>query len=128
MSGKAILCVDDEKMILESLREQFSERNSEDFAYEFAESAEEGMALIKSLVEEGFTIFTVVADWLMPGMKGDEFLYWVADNYPGCNKILLTGHVDNEVVKALACCDTKDIHCVYKPWNKDNLNKLVFGE
>ena len=98
---KVIVCIDDEKIILESLKSQLIERNETDFLYEFAESAEEGKELVESLVEEGLILHAVICDWLMPGMKGDEFLYWIDENYKDCNKILLTGHVDNEVVKSL---------------------------
>ena len=62
----------------------------------------------------------------MPGMKGDEFLSWLNDNCPECNKILLTGHVDNDIVKMLECCNTEHISCIYKPWSEEELLKLVF--
>lgn len=124
-TSKVILCIDDEKIILESLKSQLMGKIKGDFIFEFAESAEEGMELIQSLAQDGYEIYAVVCDWLMPGMKGDEFLNWIHENYKNCVKILLTGHVDNDVVKTLECCNTQEIHCIYKPWDEDKLLKLI---
>jgi len=43
MSNKAILCVDDEAMVLESIVEQLEKRLGEEYIYETAETAEEGL-------------------------------------------------------------------------------------
>ena len=50
---KVIICIDDEKIILESLKSQLWESNRHEYIYEFAESAEEGQELVKSLVKDG---------------------------------------------------------------------------
>ena len=71
---KAILCIDDETIILDSLREQLEKNFGEDFIYETAESAEEAFEIIDELEEDGIEIAIIVCDWLMPGMKGDKFL------------------------------------------------------
>lgn len=127
-ASKVIVCIDDEKIILESLKSQLMEKMDGDFIFEFAESAEEGMELIEGIVQDGLEIHAVICDWLMPGMKGDELLTWIHKNHANCIKILLTGHVDNEVVKTLECCNTEEIHCVFKPWSEDELIKLITSE
>jgi len=100
---KVIVCIDDEKIILESLKSQLLRNFGAAFKYEFAESAEEGKTVVEDLMAEGDELHSVICDWLMPGMKGDEFLYWVAKQSPECDKILLTGHVDNDVAKRYYC-------------------------
>ena len=71
-----ILCIDDEKTILQSLRSQLRRQFGSKFSYEFAESAEEGLEVIEELSLEGAAndLQVIISDWLMPGMKGDEFL------------------------------------------------------
>jgi signal transduction histidine kinase len=44
------------------------------YFYELAESVEEAWEVIEELYEEGIRIIIVISDWLMPGIKGDEFL------------------------------------------------------
>ena len=73
MSNKAILCVDDENIILLSLRDQISRYFGDRYRYEMAESAAEAWEVIEDLHNVGVRILIVVADWLMPGIRGDDF-------------------------------------------------------
>lgn len=47
-----IVCVDDEKIILDSLQEQILRRLGDRFDCEVAESPEEGLELIQDLIQE----------------------------------------------------------------------------
>ncbi len=71
---KVILCIDDEKMILASLKSQLKRNFGNKFAYEFAQNADEGFKIIEELTHVKSVIIIIVSDWLMPGLKGDEFL------------------------------------------------------
>ena len=53
MSKPAILCVDDEKVVLQSLRTQLKEAFGDDYIYELAEDADEALEVINELCEEG---------------------------------------------------------------------------
>lgn len=63
----------------------------------------------------------------MPGMKGDEFLFWVAEEFPASNKILLTGHMSVDTVKLLEKDQDNEISCIYKPWDESKLLDLIKG-
>ena len=69
-----IVCVDDEKFILDSLKTQLKSAFGDLYNYEIAESAVDALELIEELSDEGHSIVVIVSDWLMPGMKGDELL------------------------------------------------------
>ena len=125
---KTIVCVDDEKIILDSLHGQLQRNLGSNYNYEFAESGEEAIELINDLKKDGNELHAVISDWLMPGMKGDEFLSWVQLKFAKTNKILLTGHVENVVVQNLECCNTENITCIYKPWVEDELIGLILNE
>ena len=71
MSSAAILCVDDEIVILDSLKEQLKRYFGDRYIYEIAESAEEAWEVIEELHEDEIKILIIVSDWLMPGIKGD---------------------------------------------------------
>lgn len=121
MLTEAIICVDDEKMILESLHAQLERFSGGKYLLEFAESAAEAQELIESMIKENITIHAVIADWGMPAMKGDEFLYWVAKKSPSTKLILLSGYIEEENIKEIERNKTHGIKCVYKPWSSEQL-------
>ncbi len=126
MSKKAILCVDDEKMVLISLRKQLLKRFGNKYHYEIAENAEEAWEVIEELHEEGVEILVIVADWLMPGVKGDEFLIQVHERFPRIVKVLLTGHADEAAVERAR--KYAGLHgCLYKPWSEKDLVETIMA-
>ncbi len=127
MARKAILCVDDESMILESLREQIQNRLGDEYVYETAENAAEGLEVIQELVEEGTDVLIIVSDWLMPGQKGDEFLIEVHKKFPGIVKVMLTGQADEAAIKNAK--ENANLHaCLFKPWSEEELvNTITSG-
>ncbi len=122
-----IVCVDDEKIVLDSLNSQLTRNFGNNYNYEFAESAEEALDIIEELRSENDeVIYVVISDWLMPGMKGDELLEEVRKKVTNVKTILLTGHMDSRVVREIEqTC--KGIKCIYKPWNEKELVSLISG-
>lgn len=99
MNEKAIICIDDEKIVLDSLKSQLHRNLGDDFTYEFAEDVSEGMEVLEELIADDTKIVLLVSDWLMPGMKDDVFLIKVHEKYPEIKKVLLTGQADTEAVE-----------------------------
>ncbi|RKZ39200.1 MAG: response regulator [Gammaproteobacteria bacterium] len=124
MSNKAILCVDDEAMVLESIVEQLEKRLGEEYIYETAETAEEGFEVIEELVNDNVDVLIIVSDWLMPGMKGDEFLIKVHQKFPGIVNVMLTGQADEEAIKRAK--NLANLHaCIFKPWSEEELVETI---
>jgi len=117
---KIILCVDDEKMILNSLKTQLKENFGNSFLYETAENATDALELIDELVDENSLILIIVSDWLMPGIKGDEFLIKVHEKYPQIVKVMLTGQADQKAIER-AVIHANLYKCLLKPWNEKEL-------
>lgn len=118
------MCVDDEAMILTSLKGQLKRNFGKLFSYEFAESPNEAWDLIEELNEEDIDILLIVSDWLMPGMRGDEFLIKVHNKFPGIVKIMLTGQADPEAIKRAE--DQADLYkCLNKPWSEEELISAI---
>ena len=99
MSKPAILCVDDESIILTSLTRQLKQVFDDAYVYEMAESADEAFEIIEELEADEINVIVIVSDWLMPGMKGDEFLIKVHQKFPNVVKILLTGQADKRAIE-----------------------------
>lgn len=121
---KAIVCVDDENIILESLGEQIINIFGEEYIYEFAENAEEGMEVIEELAEEQIDVLVIVSDWLMPGKKGDEFLIDVHKKFPKIIKVMLTGQADEAAIQNAK--DNAHLHAyISKPWTSKELENVI---
>ncbi|MEP7196378.1 MAG: response regulator [Saprospiraceae bacterium] len=120
-----IVCVDDEKIVLDSLNSQLSRNFGNNFNYEFAESAEEALEIIDQLRgEDPELIYVVISDWLMPGMKGDELLEEVRKKIDNVKTILLTGHVENKIIQDIENSG-KGIKVIFKPWKESDLIDLI---
>jgi DNA-binding NtrC family response regulator len=124
MAKKTILCVDDEKIILDSLKSQLKRRYGTDFDYEVALGAEEALEIVDEFSEEGITILIIVSDWLMPGIKGDEFLINIHKRYPKIIKFMLTGQADQESIDN-AYKNANLYCCLSKPWNEQELYEAI---
>ncbi len=117
---KAIICVDDEDIILEALKDQLSTFLGAEFDVETALDAEEAMEIFKELSEQGVPVPVVISDYLMPGMLGDEFLIRMHQVNPDALKILLTGHANVEgVVNAINKANL--YRFIPKPWDSEDL-------
>lgn len=126
MSKFAILCVDDEAIILNSVIRQLQEEFEEKYTYEAAESAEEALEVLAELEEEEINTIVIVSDWLMPGMKGDEFLVEVHKRFPNVVKILLTGQADDAAIQRAN--KDADLHrYIAKPWEKKDLIAAIIS-
>ena len=127
MQNKAIICVDDEKVILVSLKSQLKKMFGSVYRYEFAEDASEAFDIIEELDSDHIKIVIIVSDWLMPGMKGDEFLIKIHEKYPSVVTILLSGQADEKAIQHTI--EKAQLHCfLYKPWNEEELfEKLSSG-
>ncbi len=124
MSESAILCVDDEVVILDSLKEQLKRRFGDSLIYEVAESAEEAWEVIEELQAEDIEIIVIVSDWLMPGTKGDEFLIQIHQRFPQLIKVMLTGQADKAAIERAK--QEANLHaCLYKPWTEEELSHII---
>lgn len=116
MEKGVLLCVDDEIIVLTALKDQLRRAFGSDFHIDVAESAEEALELLDELVLDGHKLLVIVSDWLMPGMKGDEFLIKAHERFPSVVKIMLSGQAESAAVdRARREAALHDF--LSKPWN-----------
>jgi serine phosphatase RsbU (regulator of sigma subunit) len=126
MSKPVILCVDDEKMVLNSLKFQLKKAFEKEYEIEVAESGEEALEIIEELLEDRIDLPLVISDQIMPTMKGDQFLIELHQKLPATRKIMLTGQADTEAV-GRALNKAKLYRFMSKPWDAQDL-ELTAGE
>ena len=124
MSNAAIICVDDEASILKVLKEQLKRCFGNQYIYEVAQSAEEAWMVIDELEQEGIKILTIVSDWLMPNVRGDEFLAEVHLRFPHVVTVMLTGQADETAIER-ARQQANLYACIYKPWAEEELHQVI---
>jgi|GEM_PF-762694 len=120
MQGFVIICVDDERVVLEGLRVQLEREFGKDHLIEFALSGEEALEMIKELISTNQRIAVVITDQLMPGMKGSDLLHKLKSMKLGALNIMLTGQAGaDEVGDAV---NNGDLYrYIAKPWESNDL-------
>jgi DNA-binding NtrC family response regulator len=112
-----ILLVDDEEMVLTSIRSFLAiETDYHVLAYTSPRRA------LADLDHQSVDL--VISDYLMPEMDGITFLGKVKEKYPHAPRILLTGYADKEnAIKAIN--DVGLYQYIEKPWNNDDLHLII---
>ncbi len=111
-----LLCVDDERNILNALKRLF---RTEKYKVVVAESGAEGLKILESE-----PVDVVVSDMRMPEMDGAQFLEQVAKRWPQTMRVLLTGYADIESTIA-AVNKGKIFQYVSKPWNDEDIKLVI---
>ncbi len=124
MKKAAILCVDDEIAILNSLRDQLIHHLGNTYTIEIAESAEEALEVLEELAADTVEVPLIISDQIMPGMKGDELLITVHARYPKALKIFLTGQATAQAVGNVV--NHANLYgYISKPWDEANLRLMT---
>ncbi len=118
--SKAILCVDDEQIVLTSLKTQLNTFFGEEYDIELAQSAEDALEIMEELENDGIELELIVSDFLMPGMKGDEFLIKAQKILPKTKKLLLTGQANIDGVTNIINNGAL-YRYISKPWEQTDL-------
>jgi adenylate cyclase len=120
MSKPVILCVDDEEMILISLKDQLKDHFSKEYSIEMVASGDEALELFTELIAETVDVPLLICDQIMPGMKGHELLSEIHLLSPRTLKILLTGQADAFAVGE-AVNNANLYRYIAKPWEETDL-------
>ena len=115
-SPMRILLVDDEQLVLSSLRRLLVR---EGLSVQTCSSGQEALALL-----ETETVDLILSDHRMPGMSGLEFLDQVASRWPNIKRCMLTAQADKDLLdKAFASGLLHDVFA--KPWrNEMMINRI----
>ena len=124
MTDSAILCVDDEPTVLWCLRDQIHKNFGDRMICEIAESVDEAWEVIDDLGEEEIKILVIISDWLMPNVKGDEFLVELHQKFPDVVTIMLTGQADESAIERVKSHANLNAY-VSKPWEEQHIVNLI---
>lgn len=114
---RTVLFVDDEQSIRNAIERLYLERG--DVRCLFAASGQEGLDILKR--EE---VSVVVSDYMMPGMRGVEFLSRVKGASPDTLRIMMTAFADLSIAVD-AINKSEAYRFITKPWNNQELMAIV---
>jgi len=116
-SGRSILVVDDEELILEFIREALINNGCQ------LEVVSDGQAALQRLRQKDYDL--TVCDWRMPGMNGQELYEKVRSENPdaAARFIFMTGDVMNEKTQQFLK-ETGNL-CLSKPFSVDEFRVAV---
>ena len=114
-----ILLVDDEEMILTSIKSFFAiETDYDVLTYTSPVQA------LQDLDKKIKSVDLVISDYLMPEMDGISFLAEVKKRFPLVPRILLTGYADKE--NAIKAINNVGLYqYIEKPWDNDDLRMVI---
>lgn len=116
MKEHAVLAVDDEQHILNSLKRSLRKEPYQLFT---AGGGQEGLEILAE-----HSIQVVVSDQRMPRMSGTEFLAKVREKYPDTVRIVLSGYAEAEAI--VGAINRGEVYrFVAKPWEDDNLRNVI---
>lgn len=124
MNKPSIICVDDERMVLTSLRDQMKSKFGNHYHIAIAENSRDALDIVTELLLENNEIPLIISDYIMPDLKGDELLKRVRQTNPRTVAILLTGQATIQGV-ASAINQAGIYKYIEKPWDKENLYEIV---
>ena len=93
----AVFLIDDEYIILESLRIQVERIVGDDVIVEMAYSGEEALEIIDELHQKGIQLAVIISDFNLGDMLGTEVLRKANEKFPECRKALLTGQAGHNI-------------------------------
>ncbi|MGE5607941.1 MAG: response regulator [Bacillota bacterium] len=125
MAKIIILCVDDQREVLDALERDLGAFVPA-FEVEAAESVEEARRVVQKAISSGKQVGLVLADHLMPGSTGVDFLIEL-NRQPATaptRKVLITAHAGLEdTVKAVNEAGLH--HYIAKPWKREELQSTA---
>ncbi len=125
MSKPVVICVDDEPLVLESLKIELKRVLGDACLIETAEGGEEALEIFDELQDsEEYEVALVLADYIMPGLKGDELLEQIHDRSPQTLNIMISGQADLEAVSC-ALRSARLYRYISKPWTPEDINLTI---
>ena len=121
---KIILLVDDEFIILHSLKIQLERLLADQYILETASSGEEAFELLDEFHANNNHVFLVVSDYNLEDMKGTQILAHAINLFPDVKKVILSGQLEEPEIKKFDAQYKFDLK-LEKPWNIYQLIDLI---
>jgi CheY-like chemotaxis protein len=124
IAREAIVCVDDEPLVLHALSGALSRKLGPRYSIELASNGAEALELIEELGREHTRLRFVVSDAMMPIMDGYALIEWLHEHMPHVPKIIITGYGHEARIDQLRQ-EAGLLACFRKPWQHEELLSFI---
>lgn len=125
-TNKVILIIDDEFIILESLKIQLSRfLNDDDHIIELASSGEEAFEIIDDYHTKNVEINLMITDYHLEDVTGINIIDYLHEKFPKSKKYLLTGESENKLENGIKNSTINGY--LPKPWDFEILKSYVLS-
>lgn len=121
----AIVCVDDDAIILQILNFQLTKiLDGKRFLVECIINPEIALEVIDSMFNDGINLIFVIVDYQMPKMNGAQLIRLIKQKYPDLPCIMLTGEANALQIQELK---EENLLSEYlsKPWSESDLKNII---
>jgi two-component system, OmpR family, phosphate regulon response regulator PhoB len=125
MTNIAIICLEDDRDVLDTLLRDL-QPFADTFQVEATETAEEARGVVRDLIQRGQEVGLVLADHILPGENGVEFLIALNQDPETHNtrKVLVTAQAGlQDTIKAVN--EANIDYYIAKPWSLPDLHETV---
>lgn len=128
MTKYLILCVDDEREVLESVLQDLTPFE-DNFIIEGAESVTEARQVIEDMAQDDVKLALILCDHIMPEQTGISFLIELNQNADtqSARKVLLTGQAGLEDTVEAINHESLDYY-IAKPWKGEELRQIITSQ
>ncbi|YCO05432.1 response regulator [Vibrio sp. VNB-15] len=128
MTKYLILCVDDEREVLDSVLQDLMPFE-DNFVVEGAESVTEAKQVIKEMADDDVRLALILCDHIMPEQTGISFLIELSQNSDtqSARKLLLTGQAGLEDTVEAVNNASLDYY-IAKPWKGEELRSAIVSQ
>ncbi|MGR5238803.1 response regulator [Vibrio alfacsensis] len=128
MTKYLILCVDDEREVLDSVLQDLIPFE-DNFVVEGAESVTEARQVIEEMAEDGVQLALILCDHIMPEQTGISFLIELSQDVDtkAARKLLLTGQAGLEDTVEAVNHASLDYY-IAKPWKGQELREALVAQ
>lgn len=121
----AILCVDDDPIILQMLQFQLKKHlDVECVIMEFFTNPSEVLEIIDETLEESIELIFVIVDFKMPEMSGADLITKIKSLKPETKFIILSGQANDIIVNQLQSKNSLEAF-ILKPWDEKELMDVI---
>jgi two-component system, sensor histidine kinase and response regulator len=125
MSKPVIICVDDEPLVLANLKIELKRVLGDACLIETAEGGEEALEIFDELqASDEYEVALVLADYIMPGLNGDQLLQEIHDRSPKTLNVMISGQADLEAISQ-ALRSARLYRFISKPWTPEDINLTI---
>ena len=128
MPKPALLAIDDDRVVLNSVERDLRQKYGRDYRVMKAESGPSALELVNQLKGRGDAVALFVVDQRMPVMSGVQFLEEALKVFPLARKVLLTAYADTAA--AIDAINKVGLdYYLMKPWDPpaENLYPVIDG-